>query len=126
MKPLEEGWFLVEAGERRFRIAVANEPHATWVFVDGQVARIEHEVQGARAGRRRTAGSSDVMSPMPATVVAMHATPGQSVTEGETLIVLEAMKMELPIKAPRSGVVKAIHCAQGDLVQPGVILIEFT
>jgi biotin carboxyl carrier protein len=126
MKPLEEGWFLVEDDERRFRIAVANEPHATWVFVDGQVARIDHDVQGARAGRRRTAGSGDVMSPMPATVVAMHATPGQSVTEGETLIVLEAMKMELPIKAPRSGVVKAIHCAQGDLVQPGVILIEFT
>ena len=64
------------------------------------------------------------MSPMPATVVAINATPGQAVTEGETLIVLEAMKMELPIKAPRSGVVKAVHCAKGDLVQPGVNLLE--
>ena len=45
-------------------------------------------------------------------------------TEGETVIVLEAMKMELPIKAPRSGVVKAVHCAKGDLVQPGVNLLE--
>jgi biotin carboxyl carrier protein len=125
MTPLEDGWFLVEDGEQRFRIAIANEPHATWVFVDGQVARIDHAVPGAGAGRRRTAGVSEVMSPMPATVVAMHVTPGQSVTEGETLIVLEAMKMELPIKAPRSGVVKAIHCAKGDLVQPGVTLIEF-
>jgi biotin carboxyl carrier protein len=32
--------------------------------------------------------------------------------------------MELPIKAPRAGVVKAVHCAQGDLVQPGVNLLE--
>jgi 3-methylcrotonyl-CoA carboxylase alpha subunit len=64
------------------------------------------------------------MSPMPATVVAIHAVPGQAVTEGETIIVLEAMKMELPIKAPRSGVVKAVHCAKGDLVQPGVNLLE--
>jgi 3-methylcrotonyl-CoA carboxylase alpha subunit len=61
---------------------------------------------------------------MPATVVAIHAIAGQAVTEGETIIVLEAMKMELPIKAPRSGVVKAVHCAKGDLVQPGVNLLE--
>ena len=64
------------------------------------------------------------MSPMPATVVSINAVPGQAVSEGETLIVLEAMKMELPIKAPRGGVVKAVHCAKGDLVQPGVNLLE--
>ena len=34
------------------------------------------------------------------------------------------MKMELPIKSPRSGIVKAVHCAKGDLVQPGVNLLE--
>ena len=64
------------------------------------------------------------MSPMPATVVDVRATVGQTVAEGETVIVLEAMKMELPIKAPRGGVVKAVHCAKGDLVQPGVSLLE--
>ena len=64
------------------------------------------------------------MSPMPATVVAIHAAPGQHVNEGDTLIVLEAMKMELAIKAPRSGVVKAVNCATGELVQPGVDLLE--
>jgi 3-methylcrotonyl-CoA carboxylase alpha subunit len=64
------------------------------------------------------------MSPMPATVVSIDAAAGQTVSEGDTLIVLEAMKMELPIKSPRSGVIKAVHCAKGDLVQPGVSLIE--
>ena len=64
------------------------------------------------------------MAPMPATVVAINPPPGRRVNEGDTLIVLEAMKMELPIKAPRSGVVKAVHCAKGDLVQPGVNLLE--
>jgi biotin carboxyl carrier protein len=48
-------------------------------------------------------GDAGVMAPMPATVVAINATAGQSVNEGDTLIVLEAMKMELPIKSPRSG-----------------------
>ena len=61
---------------------------------------------------------------MRATVIAVNAQPGQQVAEGETLIVLEAMKMELPIKSPRPGVVKAVHCATGDLVQPGVNLLE--
>ena len=64
------------------------------------------------------------MAPMPATVVTINTAPGQSVAEGDTLIVLEAMKMELPIKAPRSGIVKAVHCTKGELVQPGVNLLE--
>jgi 3-methylcrotonyl-CoA carboxylase alpha subunit len=65
------------------------------------------------------------MSPMPATVVAVHASAGQAVNEGDTLVLLEAMKMELPIRAPRAGVVKSVNCAPGELVQPGVNLIEF-
>lgn len=64
------------------------------------------------------------MSPMPANVVALHTAVGQTVNEGDTVIVLEAMKMELPIRAPRSGRVTALHCAKGDLVQPGVSLLE--
>ena len=121
--PLGDGWFLVEDGEHRWRVAVATELDATWVFVDGHAARIEKDTgHTTRRPRKRDAG---LMSPVPATVVAISAIPGQAVTEGQTLIVLEAMKMELPIKAPRSGVVKAVHCAKGDLVQPGVNLVEF-
>ena len=118
-----DGWYLVETDEGRTLIAVAADRDATWVFVEGQVARIENESRGTRTASRKR-GEAGVMSPMPATVVAVNAKPGQTVAEGETVIVLEAMKMELPIKAPRSGVVKAVHCAKGDLVQPGVSLLE--
>lgn len=120
--PVGDGWYLVDGDEGQSLVAVAGERDATWVFVDGHVARIESEVRVSRSGTKR--GEAGVMSPMPATVVAINAAPGQSVTEGDTVIVLEAMKMELPIKAPRSGVVKAVHCAKGDLVQPGVTLLE--
>jgi biotin carboxyl carrier protein len=77
---------------------------------------------GTRRAKGR--GESGVMAPMPATVIAINRSPGDRVAEGDTLIVLEAMKMELPITAPRSGVVKAVHCAKGDLVQPGINLLE--
>lgn len=120
--PIGAGWYLVDDGERRWRVAVADEGDTQWVFVDGQVAAIETVKPGRRRARSTDAG---VMSPMPATVVAIHVAPGQTVAEGETLIVLEAMKMELPIRAPRAGVVKTVACAKGDLVQPGVNLLEF-
>jgi biotin carboxyl carrier protein len=61
---------------------------------------------------------------MPATVVRVLVEPGAKVARGDTLIVLEAMKMELPIRAPREGVVHAVHCSVGELVQPGSTLLD--
>jgi biotin carboxyl carrier protein len=124
VQPLADGWYLVIEGEKRWRVAIAHAPDATWVFVDGQAARIDAAAPAASRGRAKGRGESGVMAPMPATVVAINTAAGQPVTAGDTVIVLEAMKMELPIKSPRSGIVKAVHCAKGDLVQPGVSLLE--
>ncbi len=121
---LGDGWYLVESDQGRSLVAMASDPAATWMFVDGTVVRIESDTAGDGRPSKRKRSDGSVMSPMPATVIAITASPGQSVTEGETLIVLEAMKMELPIKAPRSGIIKAVHCNKGDLVQPGVNLLE--
>ena len=63
-------------------------------------------------------------SPMPATVAAITVAPGQDVRQGDVLVMLEAMKMELPVRAPRDGRVKTIRCRVGELVQPGVGLVE--
>ena len=62
-------------------------------------------------------------APMPATVTAVAVAPGDTVAAGDTLIRLEAMKMELAIRAPAGGRVTAVHCAVGDLVQPGRPLV---
>ena len=62
---------------------------------------------------------------MPATVTALNVAPGQSVKQGDVLIVLEAMKMELPLRSPRDGKIKKLNCKKGELVQPGVALLEF-
>ena len=119
-----DGWYLVREGEHAWRVAIADAPDGTWVFVNGLVARIERADSQAQRRRSKGRGEAGVMAPMPATVVAINTAAGQPVKDGDTLIVLEAMKMELPIKSPRSGRVKAVHCAKGDLVQPGVSLLE--
>ena len=95
---------------------------ARWVFFDGEVYELEVEPEGRR---RRTGGHAGSLSaPMPATVIHLQVRSGDAVKRGDTLVILEAMKMELPVRAPADGTVKAVHCRQGDLVQPGVPLIE--
>jgi biotin carboxyl carrier protein len=115
-------WYTVHDGDRQVRVAVASDTQAIWVFVDGNVWKVDTAPASVRRGKAR--GEASVMAPMPATVVAIATGPGRSVSEGDTVIVLEAMKMELPIKAPRSGIVKAVRCTTGELVQPGVNLVE--
>ena len=61
---------------------------------------------------------------MPGTVIDIEVGLGQHVRAGDVLLTLEAMKMELPIRAPRDGVVSAIRCVPGELVQPGPPLVE--
>ena len=61
---------------------------------------------------------------MPATVIQVNVQKGAQVRRGDTLVLLEAMKMELPLRAPADGVVTAVHCQAGELVQPGSPLVE--
>jgi 3-methylcrotonyl-CoA carboxylase alpha subunit len=61
---------------------------------------------------------------MPGRIAQLQVKPGQAVKRGETLLVLEAMKMEHSILAPRDGVVDAIGYAVGELVEEGVELLS--
>jgi 3-methylcrotonyl-CoA carboxylase alpha subunit len=54
----------------------------------------------------------------------VKAVPGQRVARGEELLVVEAMKMENALRAPRDGVVRAVHVSVGEMVAPGRALVE--
>lgn len=109
-----------EAVERLF-VAAAGE--TTWVFHDGRV--YELAVDSEENGRRRTPHhQGSLTAPMPAAVVAVHVDPGASVKRGDVLMILEAMKMELPIRAPGDGIVTAVNCRPGEMVQAGASLLE--
>ena len=61
---------------------------------------------------------------MPATVIKVLVQVGAAVKKGETLVILEAMKMELPLRSGADATVRAVHCREGELVQPDTVLVE--
>ena len=64
-------------------------------------------------------------APMSGTVITIDVTPGDVVTQGQTLLVVEAMKMEHPLKAGHDTRIGAVHCAVGDQVSGDQLLVEF-
>jgi acetyl/propionyl-CoA carboxylase alpha subunit len=110
-------------GPRRTIAWAAVSGDTKWVFLDGHV--FTFEVEEATTRRRRTAGHQGTLTaPMPATVRKVAVAPGDTVHRGDILIVLEAMKMELPVRANADGVVKAVNCREGEMVKPGQELVE--
>ena len=80
-------------------------------------------VEAAPAPAPVSSGSgADVTSPMPGKVFKLVAKPGDSVSEGQVIMILEAMKMENEIVAPQAGVVDAILVKEGDMVETETVL----
>jgi 3-methylcrotonyl-CoA carboxylase alpha subunit len=77
--------------------------------------------------RKADAGAAHghVMAPMPGRVLSVEVAPGQTVAEGDRLLVLEAMKMEHRLTARTAGTILAVHVATGDQVADGMMLVEF-
>jgi acetyl/propionyl-CoA carboxylase alpha subunit len=71
-----------------------------------------------------THGESTVVAPMPGTVIRVEVEPGSEVKARQALVILEAMKMEIPVNSPFEGTVKSVHIAPGDRVAGGALLVE--
>ena len=89
---------------------------------EGETYSIDVGEKTSRARRRHR--DQTMSAPMPGVILKVLVSQGQQVTKGAPLVILEAMKMEHVISAPRDGTVAAINCKEGELVQPGNDLIE--
>jgi acetyl/propionyl-CoA carboxylase alpha subunit len=78
----------------------------------------------AHAHAQASGGSASVTAPMPGTVIRVLVGDGATVSAGQPLVVLEAMKMETPLLSPYDGVVDAVHVSEGDRVAAGAALVE--
>jgi acetyl/propionyl-CoA carboxylase alpha subunit len=69
-------------------------------------------------------GESSVVAPMPGTVIRVEVAPDEEVAARAPLVILEAMKMEIPVTSPFPGTVKTVRVAVGDRVAGGAVLVE--
>jgi len=95
-----------------------------WVTVNGQTVVL---TKSSGEAKRRGAGqehASELAAPMPGLVRSVNIAENESVAKGQTLLVLEAMKMEIRIQAPRDGTVKKLLVKQGQTVDREQVLIE--
>ncbi len=119
---VDQTTFHVTVDGRRVLAHVAVRDEEIWAFADGRAFKLDLAPDHP-APRGASGLASSLDAPMPATVVTVLVEPGQTVQRGQTLVVLEAMKMELALRAPRDGTVDEVVCQEGDLVQPGVPLV---
>ena len=106
---------------RRFRIL----RHGTRLTLhDGeQRTAVETVPAYRRTDMAEASGSGKIVAPMPGRVVLVKARPGDEVVAGQELLVMEAMKMELAVKASRDGVVADVRAAAGDFVEADTVLV---
>jgi len=126
VKDVGSGVVQVEVNGKVETLYVAGPPNDRWVFWNGRVFRGDFRKDAsATRGPHGATTMRTLTAPMPATIVTVHARAGDAVIKGQVLMLLEAMKMELPIRAPGDGVVSAIHGREGQLVDADAVLVEF-
>jgi 3-methylcrotonyl-CoA carboxylase alpha subunit len=120
-----DGVFRVEENGHSHIVHVAGTEGDRWLHWNGHVFHRPFELEVPARARRPSADSHQPLSaPMPATVLKVLVGPGAHVRKGDTLLILEAMKMELPVRSAADGVVRTVLCREGELVQPGAVLAE--
>jgi len=124
VEDLGSGVFRVSHEGRQDLIYVAGPTGRRWAFWCGQVFREESFAEAVAPRRGRHAGLQPVSAPMPSTVLKILAQPGQRIAKGDAVVIVEAMKMELPLRASADATVRAVRCREGELVAADVVLVE--
>jgi biotin carboxyl carrier protein len=102
----------------------AQDESTRWLSMSGCTYRLEKPRPSALQPAGEAVGGEAVRSPMPAQVRAVQVAEGQRVEGGETLLLLEAMKMEIRVRAPSAGQVARLLVAEGQPVGKDQVLVE--
>lgn len=125
--PLDESLFSVITDERSLEVVVEEQKNRYDVLMQGQLyeAQVWDERALLLAQRKGGLGgdSGDLHSPMPGLIVLVSVEVGQEVKQGQTVIILESMKMQNELKAPADGIVHTIHVQPGQTVEKDAPLL---
>ena len=114
---------LLQFNGKNYLVHTAAEKEMRYVHVEG----VQYQL-GKSTGRHKRRGSShapgSLKAEMPGQVIDVRVSEGDSVSAGQVLVVLEAMKMEIRLTAPYDGTVVKLLVSQGDVVDRGQLLVE--
>ncbi len=120
---LPDGAWLLKVDGQQVLAYSAAQGNERFVHVDGQTFTLT--VPDARSQRRRTSrAAGDLTAQMPGQVREVLVSEGDAVETGQTLLILEAMKMEIRVSAPGAGTIKQVLVKTGDVVERGQRLVE--
>ena len=126
VREVEPNVFSVLMGGEAFEIRVEQAAGGARVHVDGReyLAELDDPRQWRRGavGASGAQGRQNILAPMPGKVVRVLVKPGSTVTPGQGLLVVEAMKMQNEIKSPKEGKVERIGVSEGQTVSAGEII----
>jgi len=115
----------LSVGERHFEVVIATRGDDIFVHLDGGAYQLRYWHPLDRlAAQSQGSAENDIRAPMPGRLVALRIAPNDVVTRGQLLIVIESMKMESSIVAPRDGVVAAVHFEQGQTFDRDALLMS--
>lgn len=109
-KDFNERNYTVQIGSNVYKIQIGTE-------LDELIRSMGYELSSESA-------ANDVKAPMPGIILEIQVEPGDAVSKGDTLLILEAMKMENAILSPKDGVIKSVMSETGDTVDKNKLLIE--
>lgn len=112
---------------RRVNAYIIRDDSGKTIAIDGVsylVQDADRLEQAASGGKRRDESPGEVISTIPATVMAVRVAEGETVKKNQPVIVVSAMKMEMTLKAPYDGIVKKINVAVGENVMSGKVLVD--
>lgn len=106
-------------GDRSYSIQIGSNVYNVNIRTD-----LDHMISSMGYELSSESAANDVKAPMPGIILEMKAQPGDMVKKGDTLLILEAMKMENAILSPKDGLIKSVLSKTGDTVDKNKLLIE--
>jgi biotin carboxyl carrier protein len=112
-------------GERHVEVVIATRGDDVFVHIEGESYQLRYQHPLDRLAAQAGGSADDgIRAPMPGSLVTIQVKAGDAVTKGQTLLVMESMKMETTIASPRDGVVQAVHFEKAQTFDRDALLLS--
>ena len=125
LKTAPDGRAWLTLGDRHVEVVIATRGDEVFVHLDGEAYALRYEHPLDRLAAKSGGGANDqIRAPMPGSIVNVAVAAGAAVAKGQTLLVMESMKMETTLVAPRDGVVAAVRFEKGQTFERDAVLLD--